>query len=139
MLAIRYCDDVLPFSDMTIHEFQYLIKNLPYREDPEGEEHVSRPLYPLSDLTIPFDCDDRCVCIGAFCMLKGIPFRFIAVCEAPEKDYHHVYSEIFFENAWIECDATYPHHLIGQAKENVTKRKVIFDSTDKTLLKGILQ
>ena len=133
-LAIKYCEDMRPFYGFTLFEVQNYIKNLPYRDDPEDQEFISRPSICMNDETIPFDCDDRAVCIGAFCELHGIPFRFVAVCEYPNPDFHHVYTEVKIDGNWIPCDATYPEHEIGQEKENVTKRQVIFERREKTPL-----
>lgn len=135
-LSYRYCEDMLPFKDWTIFELQYHIRNMEYREDPIDEEFISRPKISMNSKTLPFDCDDRAVCIGAYCALKGIPFRFVVLQEHGYSDFHHIYTEIKMNGKWIECDCTYPHHEIGQKKTNAQKTKIVFECKRVPTLKA---
>lgn len=108
-MASQYKGDLEPWQDYTIGQFYRLVHLLPYVRDPFREETLSRPLYTMVwDSQTPRDCDDKTILIGAFCELKGLPWR-IVVCGRQIGVPHHVYPEILMGGEWWPADATYPN------------------------------
>ena len=92
-MAREHAKDCAPYAGKSVFEFYDYVRKLPYKDDPEGIEHMSRPRYTLSQSWEgPRDCDDKTLALAAYCELHKIPYR-IVVCGERETP-HHVYPEI---------------------------------------------
>jgi len=124
-LAVQYAKDVSPYASMSVNEFYEKVKNIPYRFDLDSQgnltEIVQRPLYTLNGQGFGGDCDDKAICMGAWAYLNGLPFRFKAVGKKLNGSLHHVFAEIYLNNEWLVCDATYPFNTLGQTLSNYQK------------------
>lgn len=133
-LSRKYYLDMVAYSDYTIIEVFELISSLPYEFDPPGHELVKRPLYTIQGLYSGGDCDDKSVCVGAWCELTNTPYRFIGVGNPkPGVKYgifdkiklQHVFCLVNIMGRWVIFDPTYSFNTLGRIRGNY-KRKVIF-------------
>lgn len=107
----REVRDVQQFAKHTLLEFYLFLRALPYIEDPQGIERVSRPLFTLNpQWTDSRDCDDKATAMLCFCNMHGIKSRII-VCGIGKKP-HHVYNEVWLAGRFVPVDATYPDRSI---------------------------
>lgn len=138
-LAVLYQNDVAMHGHLSFMQFYDLIKNLPYKNDPKKQEFLQRPYYTLTQRGQGGDCDDKCICIGAYCAIAKFPFRFVACGKMENGRLHHVITEVLMDNdkgvkSWIHVDATYAYNTIGKQIHRYPKHLVISDSYPK--LKG---
>jgi transglutaminase-like putative cysteine protease len=132
-LAIKYQNDVSMYAHLSFMEFYDKIKNIPYKEDPKKQEFLQRPYYTLMQRGKGGDCDDKSICIGAYCAIAKIPFRFVAVGKKSNGRLHHVITEVLIDNSrnnksewrWVHIDPTYAFNVIGQQLYIYKKRLVI--------------
>lgn len=101
--------------------FDY-VKAIPYESDiqkfPERViELVARPLYSMNREILPrIDCKKKSILIGSWARGNGLPFRYLAVSDSPDKTVTHVFPQIDFRDGagWVTVDATLPENKIGQ-------------------------
>jgi hypothetical protein len=133
-LSRRYYADMVPYAHLSFPEMYETIKNIPYRFDPPRVEYVKRPEYTINGIGGGGDCDDKSVCVGAWCHLMDIPFRFVGVGRRiPGKKYRknekinlqHVFCVVNINNGWILCDPTYSFNTLGRIRGGY-ERLVIF-------------
>ena len=113
----------VPFIDF----FNYVCA-LPYFDDPEDCETVSRPRYTLNPAYRPRDCDDKSVLLAAWIHGNGLKCRFVAISTQQNGELNHVFVQL---EDGTDLDATYPeyHNLLGKypynrdvtARENLTE------------------
>ena len=120
-LVDRYATDLHAFdvggvslADIPLPIFYRAIANIPYREDTEGIEVVTRPYLVLTAPRNGADCKKKHILIAAWLKLHNIPYRFVAVSRRPSGEIHHVIIEAYIDNEWVEIDATYPHNQLFQ-------------------------
>lgn len=103
--------DVQQFARKTLLEFYLYLRSLPYIEDPQGIERVSRPLFTLNpQWTDSRDCDDKATAMLCYCNMQKIKSRII-VCGIGKKP-HHVYNEVWLAGRFVPVDATYPERSV---------------------------
>jgi hypothetical protein len=79
---------------------------LPYLEDPVGNEYLSRPSVLLSPECKHRDCDDKNgILLGSWLYYNAVPFRALAVSFSPHQDPCHL---VIQNRQGIIFDATYP-------------------------------
>lgn len=121
-IAYAWKDDMAPYASMHFNELFDLLKNIPFNADPVDTEQLQRPFYTLNQIGLGGDCDDKSICVGAWCHLNKFPFRFVAVSMNPDKQLHHVFTEIFYRNQWITFDPTYRFNVLGRPMKRYTNR-----------------
>jgi len=105
--ARRYKSDVSLLSGLSPIDFYDYVHGLPYIDDPEGVERVSRPAFTIDpNWKNSRDCDDKTAIVGAYCELNGIPWRMVVAGQFENP--HHVYPEIKLGSLWVPFDTTYP-------------------------------
>lgn len=123
-LVCEYWSDLGAWLRFPFIEFFNYVCALPYAEDPEDCETVSRPRYTLNPAYRPRDCDDKSVLLASWFHGNGIKCRFIAVSTQPSRELNHVFVECC---NGVDYDATYPeyHNLLGKYPYNseVTARE----------------
>jgi hypothetical protein len=124
-IAYAWRDDMAPYASMSMTELFCLLKDLPFNADPDDTELLQRPFYTLNQLGRGGDCDDKAICVGAWCHLNKLPFRFLAVAMSPATELHHVLTEIFYRNRWVEFDPTYAFNVLGRPLKPYTKRLIL--------------
>lgn len=129
-LSIRYQGDVAEFGHLSLLQFYDKIKNIPYKQDPKKQEFLQRPYYTLNQRGKGGDCDDKCICLGAYCALAKIPFRFVALGKTPKGRLHHVIIEVLIGNhrgelRWIHLDCTYSFNVAGKQMYHYPRSMVI--------------
>jgi hypothetical protein len=122
-LAKKYYNDLGNFLETPLDKFYSYVKNIPYQEDPRGQEIVKRPAYLLSGRTK--DCKKAAVLIGSWLEAHGIPWRLVAVSERPDREIHHVFNQARIDGEWKNIDATYPDYKLFQPKPEVTAAEEI--------------
>jgi transglutaminase-like putative cysteine protease len=120
-----YYRDMLPFVHMGLSEVYEMIKNIPFKPDPEDAETLQRPLYTLQQNGYGGDCDDKAIAMASWAKAAGLPYRFVAVRRADHEDLHHVFTEIYTANNWVRCDCTYPFNSLGREREAYAEYVII--------------
>jgi len=124
-MAFAWADDMAPYASLNLQELFDLLKNIPFHADPADTEFLQRPWYTLTQSAVGGDCDDFAICVGAWATLRGIPFRFVAVSRSKNADLHHVLTELYLENRWIEFDPTYAFNVLGRPLQVYPKRLIL--------------
>jgi len=113
----KYYRDMSPYGSLSLAEVFNIIKNLPFRPDPEDEETLMRPYYTMNMMGSGGDCDDKAIALASWAHLNKIPLRFIAVRRQDRFALHHVYCELYIKNRWIHVDPTYSFNTLGRERE----------------------
>ena len=129
-LSVKYQNDAAMYGHLSLIQYYDLIKNIPYKPDPAKKEFIQRPYYTLNQRGQGGDCDDKAICIGAYCALASIPFRFVACGKKTGGRLHHVITEVLLDDGkgskqWLHVDATYSFNTIGKQLAPYPKRLVI--------------
>jgi len=103
----KFYRDMAPYATLSAVGAFNLIKNLPYRPDPEQAETIMRPLYTLNMQGYGGDCDCKAIAMASWAKLNRIPYRFIAIRRPGRDALHHVATELFMDGKWIFFDPTY--------------------------------
>ena len=90
-LVVSYWADLGPWLGVDFRTYYSYVCALPYVEDPEEVETVSRPAYTLQRDYRPRDCDDKAVLIACWLYAHGIQCRFVASSTRPDRVLHHVF------------------------------------------------
>lgn len=105
-------------------EYFGYVKRLPYLRDMRGTETVARPRLLLTEFPA-LDCKKKAILIAAWCKANGIPYRFIACSERPDKRIHHVFPQALMGQRWRNLDATYAKYKLFQKKPRLTRAEVL--------------
>lgn len=116
-LIHQYADDLkgivvvingtgIPFSDLSLIQAFDVIRSIPYRQDKEPVEVVTRPKYINNETGA--DCKKKSILMASYLKLNGFPFRLVAVSNMPDKRVHHVFTQGYIDNRWENLDPTYP-------------------------------
>lgn len=124
-MAFAWKEDMAPYASYSMPEVFNLLKNIPFRADPDGKEVLQRPWYTLHGYGLGGDCDDKAIAAGAWAHLNRIPFRFVAVARVGAKDLHHVHTEFKINGSWIIFDPTYAYNVLGRPLGAYSKRVVL--------------
>ena len=124
-IAYAWKDDMAAYASMNLQELFDLLKNIPFNADPDDTELLQRPFYTLNEAGRGGDCDDKAICVGAWCHLNRLPFRFLAVSMQGDGVLHHVLTEILYRGAWVECDPTYAFNILGRSAKPYTAKMVL--------------
>lgn len=121
----KYHTDMYPYAHMSLLEVYDIIKRIPFRPDPPDEETLMRPCYTMNSTGTGGDCDDKSIALASYCMLRGIPYRFIAVRRSDMNSLHHVFPQCYINGKWITADPTYPFCQFGRERERYADRLII--------------
>lgn len=124
-LAARYAKDIAPYGHYSPGEFFNFLKGIPYHRDPDNEEFLQRPYYTLAGDRPGGDCDDKAICSGAYAIIHGYPFRFVAMGRSKDKPLHHVATDMRINGGWIHFDPTYSDQVMGKYLFKPEKSMVI--------------
>jgi transglutaminase-like putative cysteine protease len=112
-----YHRDMLPWAHLSLTEIFDLIKNLPFRPDPEDNETLMRPRYTMTMQGTGGDCDDKSIALASWAKLNGVPYKFVAVRKYGRDVFHHVYCLLRLSNGrWITADPTYSFNSLGRER-----------------------
>lgn len=111
-LVRSYWSDLGPWLGASFWAYYTHVCKLPYVDDPEDVETVSRPIYTLNPAYRPRDCDDKAVLMACWFHGRGIRCRFVASSTRPDKQVHHVFLQV---DGVGFVDATYNYYckMIG--------------------------
>ncbi len=124
-LAYAFRDDMAPYATLSLQELFDLLKNLPWNADPTDTEFLQRPWFTLNQTGPGGDCDDKMICVGAWCNLLGIPFRFTAVSTTLKDPLHHVVTEMYIGGTWELFDPTYAYNVLGRPISIYPQRMIL--------------
>lgn len=124
-IAYAWKEDMAPYASMDLQELFDLLKNIPFNADPVDMELLQRPWFTLNQAGKGGDCDDKSICVGAWCHLRGVPFRFVAVSRDAKSPLHHVLTEMYLNGEWFEFDPTYAFNVLGRPLQVYPKRLVL--------------
>ena len=126
--SAEYINDLGQWLDSSLSQFFNHVKNIPYVEDPEPFELVSRPFYMLHKRfnLKGLDCKKKAVLMGAWLNAHGIPWRLVAVSERPDKLIHHIFIQAFIDGVWKNIDPTYKEFKLFEPKKYVTYGEILF-------------
>lgn len=97
--------NVTAFPFLCLHDAFRVIADIPYIEDKEPIEILSRPKYINS---LPgADCKKKSILMASWCRLNGIPYRLVAMSNLPDKHFHHVFTQCKLNGSWLNLDPTY--------------------------------
>lgn len=97
--------------------FYNYVRAIPYRQDVEPVEVVSRPLYIVQYSGLGMDCKKKAILLGSYLRIHDMPMRYIATSTRPDREIHHVLPQLLVDGNWMNLDATYPHMKPFQAME----------------------
>lgn len=120
----QFHGDIGGMAGRPLAEFFGYVKQLPYQRDKRGSETVARPALLLSEF-LALDCKKKAILIAAWCKANGIPYRFIACSERPDKMIHHVFPQAAIGKKWRNLDATYSKYRLFQKKPGLTRAEVL--------------
>lgn len=123
---VRKGNKFVPLPSLTVREFFYIVRSIPYRQDEKPIEIVSRPLHILRHRYLGMDCKKKGILLGSFLRLKKVPFRLIGSSKKKSGRIHHVYPQILINGQWRNYDATYNNYRPFQ-KKMVTRYEVLSD------------
>lgn len=108
----------VPVSELSMSEIHKYVRDIPYRADTRPVEVVARPARILNGYDFPrgVDCKKKAVILAAWAACRGLPWRFVAMSSRPDKKFHHVFPQIFFQGIWVNMDATYKNMRPGADK-----------------------
>lgn len=121
----RYWRDMLPYAHRTPTEVFDAIKNVPFKPDPPDAEVLQRPMYTMQGNGYGGDCDDKAIALACWCRALRIPYQFVAVRRADQRDLHHVFCRIYIGNQWVHADPTYSFNALGREREPYAEYVVI--------------
>lgn len=84
--------------------FNSVRDNIRYLRDVHNVETLSDPLTTINRKV--GDCDDKSVLLATLAESIGYPSRFVVAGYKPEKNYEHVYLQLWANNQWIDADPT---------------------------------
>jgi len=99
-LVKTYCKDIGERAKWPIIRFFDFVRNLEYRADPVNNETISRPAFLLEKNWPARDCDDKSILLASWCECNGVPWKFVAKSDRPDRRLHHVYVMACFNGKW---------------------------------------
>jgi hypothetical protein len=115
-----YHDDIGDYAAWPLPAWFDLVRYIPYESDNERfperpMELVPRPKYLLDRSLFPrIDCKKKSILIAAWAESHGVPYRFVAVSQKPNRSIHHVFPQLLVSGEWVTMDATFPEYEMGQ-------------------------
>lgn len=115
----KYSSDVAPYASMSPEAFYHLVRKIPYKADPRGNEFLQRPWATLSGASPWGDCDDFAILLGSYAVQKGIRYRLAIGGSKAYRNlntgklvvpFHHVWPEFEVLGMWKPFDATYSRY-----------------------------
>lgn len=116
-LSVTYQNDLGEKKYWSLPVFFKYVAALPYKKDPANIESISRPGLSMRPAWPWRDCDDKSILLGSWCAANGIPFRFIASSNRPDKNLHHVFVQAYLKKP-IFLDATYKKNILGDVPKH---------------------
>lgn len=111
-LVVSYFTDLGPWLARPFCEFYRHVCELPYIDDPDEIETISRPAFLLCEDYAPRDCDDKAILCACWWRGHGHKCRFVATSTTTDGELHHVFLQV--DNG-IFVDSTYKENadLLG--------------------------
>jgi hypothetical protein len=108
----------LPLSRWPLPAYHEFVKRIPYRIDAKPREVVARPALLLGAIRHGADCKKKNVLMCAWAKRNRVPYRMLASSNRPDRVITHTYPEFRIAGEWVNVDATYRWHRLGERKRN---------------------
>lgn len=106
-----------PLDQLSLDSLYDTIKAIPYREDTEGVEVVSRPFHLLDAPWQGWDCKKKAIVIASWLRENNIPYRFVAVSTRSDGQIHHCVVQAYLGEQWRTIDATYERNRLFEERD----------------------
>jgi transglutaminase-like putative cysteine protease len=132
-IIAQYSSDVAMYASWSPERFYNFVRDIPYRADPKGNEHLQRPAVTINSWSPWNDCDDLAILMCSYAKEAGIPYRLAVGGShayinrrngARVVPFHHVWPEFQFRGVWTPMDATYPRYSPYVHNQRYLKIKV---------------
>ena len=121
-----FYNDLGNLLDTSLTQFFNFVKDIPYKEDSDPNEIVSRPKWLLDKKLFPgLDCKKKATLMGAWFNAHGVPWRLVAISERPDKQIHHVFVQALLEGKWKNVDPTYSDFKLFEPKKAATYGEIL--------------
>lgn len=135
MIKVIYScsSDCSKYASWSPERFYNLVRDIPYRADPKGNEHLQRPSVTLNGWSPWNDCDDLAIVMCSYAREAGVPWRLAIggsvarvhpITKAAMVPFHHVWPEFKLNGRWVPMDATYPRYMPYVDNQHYLKIKV---------------
>lgn len=114
--------NVTAFPFLRLQDAFRVIADIPYIEDKEPIEILSRPKY-INDMP-GADCKKKSILMASYLKLNGIPYRLVAMSNTNDRRFHHVFTQGLLSGTWLNLDPTY-NDSIPFEKKIVTNYEVL--------------
>lgn len=84
--------------------FHFVRDSIRYTRDVLGVETISNPVTTLARRV--GDCDDKALLLAALFESIGYPTRFVVAGYQNNRDFEHVYLQVYTDSGWLDCDPT---------------------------------
>lgn len=134
-LVRKYNSDVSAYATMSPEAFYKLVRDIPYKADPRGNEFIQRPWATLVGASEWGDCDDLAMLMASYAVQNKIPYRFGIGGSKKYRGmssgrtiipFHHVWCELFVMGRWTPFDATYPRYQPYIHNQNYLRVKYFY-------------
>jgi hypothetical protein len=112
-----------PLSRWPLPSYHEFVKYIPYRIDTPPREVVVRPKKLLGEEIMDAvhngaDCKKKAILMASWARRNRVPYRLMASSNRPDRIITHTYPEFKIAGEWVNMDATYRWHKLGERKRN---------------------
>lgn len=111
-----YSGDIGELKNLSIYDFFYFVRAIPYKKDKKPIEILKRPKFILSEKKNGLDCKKKCILMVAYAFQNNITYRLIGMSTRKDKVLHHIFPQFLISGNWSNVDATYPNYNIFDKK-----------------------
>lgn len=102
--------------------FNWVKENIRYVKDPLDVELIQSPENTLK--IGQEDCDGLSILLSALYQAIGHPTRLVTISQDSERQFSHIYPEVYINGEWIAADVTPKNSFFGWTPERYTRRKI---------------
>ena len=113
-IGTAFSGDTRPYLHMGLNGFFEHVRKIPYHKDPVNMEFLQRPTVTLKSQGPGGDCDDKAICMLAFCRESGITAKILAAGRFHGYPLHHTWIQGYIDGEWQDLDPTYAWNSIGE-------------------------
>ncbi len=130
-MAAAFHGDVAPLSVLSLPEYFDIVRKIRYQRDPKHKEVTARPGIILKNMDAA-DCKKKAILMGAYFEEHGIPYRYIACSQRPDRQIHHVFTQAKMGGEWRNVDPTYARYRLFEPKR--LTRAEILEPKDRRMI-----
>jgi hypothetical protein len=123
-IKLRVNGRIVPVSQLPLEDYFDFVRKLPYKRDKEPIERVGRPAWIMENIGAGIDCKKKSVLMASYFHYHRTPYRLVGSSRRPDKQIHHIFTQMLHNGEWINMDATYSNYKIAQVK-HVTAKEIL--------------